>query len=106
MPFRRVLFPALALILTSTAALPRRVLPIAAPNDNRQPAGVLREGILTIALEAKLTIWHPDGDSLPGLPVEAFAEAGRQPTAPGPLLRVPAGTEIRASVRNTSCKLI
>lgn len=22
--------------------------------------------------------WHPDGDSLPGLPVEVFADAGRR----------------------------
>lgn len=48
-----------------------------------------------------LAMWHPDGDSLPGLQIEAFAEAGQQPSAPGPLLRIPAGTELRVSVRNS-----
>jgi FtsP/CotA-like multicopper oxidase with cupredoxin domain len=48
-----------------------------------------------------MATWHPDGDSLPGIDVEAFAEPGREPTIPGPLLRVPAGTEIRATIRNT-----
>ena len=78
----------------------RLALPVAAPNDNRTPAGTLRDGVLTISLEATLAMWHPDGDSLPGMPVEAFAESGKQPSAPGPLVRVPAGTEIRVSVRN------
>ena len=36
----------------------------------------------------------------PGLPVEAFAEPGRAPSAPGPLIRVPQGTMIRALIRN------
>jgi manganese oxidase len=79
----------------------RQALPVAAPNDNRTPAGTLRDGVLTISLEATLAMWHPDGDSLPGLPVEAFGESGKQPGAPGPLVRVRAGTEVRVSVRNT-----
>ena len=78
-----------------------RALPVARPNDNRVPAGTLRDGVLTLALEAQVTLWHPDGDSLPGMAVEAFAEAGRAPSAPGPLVRVPAGTELRLAVRNT-----
>jgi FtsP/CotA-like multicopper oxidase with cupredoxin domain len=76
-------------------------LPIAAPNDNRTPAGTLQGGVLSIALEATNSIWYPDGDSLPGMPIEVFAEPGKQPTTPGPLLRVPAGTELRVSVRNS-----
>jgi len=101
MRFPRYLFLTLTLPLTGVAAIVRQELPRAAPNDNRTPAGVLRDGVLTVALEAERTMWHPDGDTLPGLAIEAFAEAGKQPTAPGPLLRVPAGTEIRASVRNS-----
>ncbi len=91
----------LTLLLVGGAASARRALPVAAPNDNRTPAGTLREGVLTISLEATHATWYPDGDSLPGMPIEVFAESGKQPTAPGPLLRVPAGTEIRASVRNS-----
>ncbi len=78
--------------------------PIAGPNGNRTPAGVLRNGVLTIALDAKLAVWHPNGDSLPGMTLEAFAETGGQPSVPGPLIRVSQGTEIRASVHNSLAK--
>ena len=97
---RTLLFP-MTLLLAGGATPVRRALPVAAPNDNRTPAGALRDGVLTISLEATLTTWYPDGDSLPGMPIEAFAESGKAPSAPGPLLRVSAGTEIRASVRNS-----
>jgi FtsP/CotA-like multicopper oxidase with cupredoxin domain len=70
------------------------------PNDNRMPAGSLRGGVLTLRLEARLAMWHPDGDALPGLEIEALAEVGKPPSAPGPLLRVPQGTELRVSFRN------
>ena len=75
-------------------------LPVATANDNRTPAGTLRDGVLTISLEATLATWHPDGDSLPGLDIEALAEVGRQPMAPGPLIRVQQGTMIRVRIRN------
>jgi FtsP/CotA-like multicopper oxidase with cupredoxin domain len=77
------------------------ILPIAGPNANTAAAGVLRNGVLTISLDATMSAWHPNGDSLPGKNVEAFAETGKRPLVPGPLIRVPAGTEIRATVRNT-----
>ena len=91
----------LTLLLAGGAGPRRRALPVAAPNDNRTPAGTLRDGVLTISLEATLAMWHPDGDSLPGMPIEVFAESGKQPSAPGPLMRVGAGTEMRVSVRNS-----
>jgi FtsP/CotA-like multicopper oxidase with cupredoxin domain len=74
---------------------------VAGPNANTAPAGVLRDGVLTVALDARPAIWHPNGDSLPGMPLHAFAEEGKQPSVPGPLLRVPQGTEIRARVHNS-----
>lgn len=79
----------------------RRELPTAVPNPNTAAAGELRDGVLRVALDAHLTMWYPDGDSLPGIAIEAFAEAGKKPQVPGPLIRVPQGTEIRASVRNS-----
>jgi FtsP/CotA-like multicopper oxidase with cupredoxin domain len=79
---------------------PVQKLPAAAPNPNTVPAGTLRNGVLRLELEAKLAVWHPDGDSLPGIAIETFAERGKRPQVPGPLVRVPEGTEIRASVRN------
>ncbi len=69
-------------------------------NDNREPAGVLRDGVLTLRIDARLGDWHPDNDSGPGVAVPAFAEPGRPPQIPGPLIRVPAGTTIALTLRN------
>jgi len=69
-------------------------------NDNRRAAGAMRDGLLTLHLEARLGAWHPDGDSAPGVDVPAFAEAGKPTQIPGPLIRVPAGTEVAITVRN------
>ncbi len=91
----------LVVLLAGTPGLTRTVPRVAVPNDNRVPAGVLRDGVLTLRLEATRSMWHPDGDSLPGLDVAVFAQEGEAPSVPGPLIRVPRGTEIRASVRNT-----
>jgi FtsP/CotA-like multicopper oxidase with cupredoxin domain len=89
-----------ALVVFAGIAPQQASPPAAAANDNRNPAGTLREGVLTIALDATLATWHPDGDSLPGLEIETFAEEGGRPLAPGPLIRVPKGTTIRARIRN------
>jgi manganese oxidase len=69
-------------------------------NDNRAPAGTLRGTLLTLRLVARVGDWHPDGDAAPGAPVYAFAEEGRAPTIPGPLIRVRAGTEVTITLRN------
>jgi manganese oxidase len=95
-----LLLAGLVCLQGSTTAL-RRALPLAAPNDNRKPAGHLAGGVLRIDLDAALAMWHPDGDSLPGIPVEVFAERGQRPQVPGPLVRMPAGTQILLSIRNT-----
>ena len=71
------------------------------PNDNRHPAGVLRGGVLTLRLDARLGDWHPDGDSAEGATVPAFAEESGPTRIPGPLIRVPAGTEIALTVHNS-----
>jgi FtsP/CotA-like multicopper oxidase with cupredoxin domain len=81
---------------TATPAIERIVV-----NDNRASAGTLRNGVLTVRLEVREGEWHPDGESAPGLVVRAFAEKGKQLTIPGPLIRVPEGTEIQAFVTNT-----
>ena len=74
---------------------------VAVANDNRHPAGSLRGGVLTLRLEVREGIWRPESDSGGALRVQAFAEAGGPLRVPGPLIRVPAGTEVLVSVHNT-----
>ena len=73
---------------------------VAVPNDNRVASGTLRNGVLTLRLEARRARWSPDGTDGPSLVMPMFAEVGRSPQNPGPLIRVPAGTTIRVSVHN------
>lgn len=75
-------------------------LPPARANDNRAPAGRLAHDTLTIRLLVGMTEWRPEADSGPAIAVPAFAEEGQRPEIPGPLLRVPAGTVIHATIRN------
>jgi FtsP/CotA-like multicopper oxidase with cupredoxin domain len=70
-------------------------------NDNRTPAGVLRNGVLTLHLEMRQAIWWPGEDDKTHLLVSAFAEEGRTPQIPGPLVRIPVGTEVAATIRNS-----
>lgn len=76
------------------------------PNDNRRAAGRLRDGVLTVRLVARRGEWLPEGPAGPRLTVAAFAEEGRALETPGPLVRVPAGTEVRATVRNALDKTL
>jgi FtsP/CotA-like multicopper oxidase with cupredoxin domain len=86
--------------------LPRPVATRAVPNNNRAPAGVLANGVLSVRLVARAAAWYPDGSDGCGLTVHAFAEEGKEPRIPGPLLRVPAGTELRVTIRNVLDKPI
>ena len=106
---RRVCFAAVALIWSLTtpiflsahqdgaadAALPRVLA-----NDNRQPAGTLEGGSLVLKLRASVGAWRPEGDSGPALRVESLGEESGSLQVPAPLIRVPEGTEVVASVRN------
>ena len=94
----RVALPALTLA-TLAWQPPARPVAHVLPNDNRIAAGVLAKGVLTLRLEARLGRWFPDGAKGPSLVMPMFAEAGRPPRNPGPLIRVTSGTTIRVSVR-------
>ena len=83
------------------AAAPNGPAERIATNDNRTAGGTLKDGVLTIRFEARVGQWHPDGDGDPGIEVHAFGEQGKPLQIPGPLIRVPKGTEIRASIRNS-----
>ena len=88
----RFLFFTLAFALLSTTAIAGQATPSASVNDNRTPAGVLRNGVLTLHLEARPAIWYPEKDGGPHLTVSAFAEEGHAPQIPGPMIRVPEGS--------------
>jgi len=82
----------------TTTARPTRIL----PNDNTRPAGTLANGVLTVALETRVGSWQPDGEGGKALDsLFAFAEPGKAPSTPGPLIRVPVGTRVRGTMRNT-----
>jgi FtsP/CotA-like multicopper oxidase with cupredoxin domain len=89
------------------APLPRIPLPKPAANavkaavhSNHTPAGTRTGRVLTLALDVVESAWKPEGEDDPEVPVLAFAEAGRAPLVPGPLVRVPVGTEVRLTLRN------
>ncbi len=83
------------------AGVPTTKAPRAVANDNRVAAGTMTGGVLTVRLVARQAAWHPDGPSGCGLRVNAFAEEGKPARVPGPLIRVPVGTEVRVILRNT-----
>src|SRR5215207_8853077 len=60
--------------------------PLIVASENRQPAGRLVDGVLTVRLEARNGMWYPEGRKSIGLPVAAFAEEGKPVQNPGPLV--------------------
>jgi hypothetical protein len=75
-------------------------LPAVTINDNRRAAGVLDKNTLTLELRAGVGLWRPEGDAGPALRIEAFGERGAPLTVPSPLVRVPEGTEVVATIHN------
>jgi FtsP/CotA-like multicopper oxidase with cupredoxin domain len=90
----------LAAVLVGTILWLGPSLPRVQPNDNRAPAGELRQGVLTIRLVVQMARWYPEAKDGPFTDVAAFAEQGHTPQVPGPLIRVPTGTTIDVTVRN------
>ena len=76
--------------------------PVAQVNDNRQPAGTLSNGRLTLSLDVVESAFQAEGDHDPVVRALAFAETGKAPQIPGPLLRAPLGTAVHLTVRNLS----
>lgn len=72
----------------------------ALPNDNRVAAGRIENDTLRLRLTVRLADWHILGDSLPAFRVLAFAEVGKPPSIPGPLIRVPEGTPTAIHLQN------
>jgi len=72
-----------------------------AANDNRHSAGTLREGRLELKLEIVNAQWFPEAESGPSVTMQAFAEEGRAPEIPGPMIRLAEGTEITVTLHNS-----
>jgi len=94
-----------SLIVTAAGKSFGRVAPAIAAvavtaNDNRTPAGTYVRDTLVLRLTLATVAWHFLGDSDPALTVAAFAEEGKTPTIPAPLLRVRVGTPVHVVIRN------
>jgi len=92
---------ALGAVLAIAGTASRRSPAIVSPNPNTTPVGVFRKGVLTVELEARTSLYRIGGPARPPMTTEAFAELGKDPIMPGPLVRAAVGTEIRLSVRNS-----
>jgi FtsP/CotA-like multicopper oxidase with cupredoxin domain len=82
------------------ASAAQSALPEIVINDNREPAGTLTDGVLELELEIVEGRWHLLGHDQPAGEVLALAERGKAPSNPGPLIRVPQGTEVHVTVTN------
>src|SRR5260370_5611781 len=93
----------LAMVITwnATVLFAQEGMSNIAANNNRSPAGELRNGVRTIHLELGNGEWRPESDDGEAIRLYAFGEAGRSLQIPGPLFRVSQGTEIQAIVHNT-----
>src|SRR5262245_62979129 len=82
--------------------LPRPVAnaPIAQVNDNRQPAGTRSGGTLNLSLDIVEAAYQPEGEHDPVVRILAFAERGKLPQVPAPMIRATLGTTVRLTVRN------
>ena len=104
MPAHRSLASLVTISLASSALI--RARPVIAPleravaNDNRTPAGTMVGDTLALRLTVTPVAWHILGDSEPAFTLLAFAEEGKAPTIPGPLIRVRVGTPVLVTVRN------
>lgn len=87
--------------VASASAAADAPLPVVIANDNRTPAGQLKNGVLELHLELRQGRWYPEDEGGVYRDVYAFAEEGHAPQSSGPLIRVPQGTQIRATIHNT-----
>jgi manganese oxidase len=91
-------------VLSVSMPLPARAVMqqvVAEANPNLTAAGQYESGVLHIGLELRMARWHPDGATGTGLLVPVFAESGKTPQVPAPLLRMPAGTEVVVTLHNS-----
>jgi FtsP/CotA-like multicopper oxidase with cupredoxin domain len=85
-------------------SLPRPMAntPIMQVNQNRQPVGTRNGATLTLSLDIVEAGFQAEGDHDPVVRALAFAEPGKAPVVPGPLIRAPIGTTVQLTLRNRS----
>ena len=67
---------AISMLATTSAHHPsRHAVERAAINDNRTPAGALRDGVLRVELDVREVDWRPDGDGAPGIVLLASGQS-------------------------------
>src|SRR6185437_11082496 len=88
-------------VLTASPPASSTPAQLVQPNPNIERAGVLHDGVLAVTLEAKESAFLIDGPHRRPMTIAAFAEPGEAPLMPGPLIRVPRGTRIHLSIRNS-----
>lgn len=89
------------MVSAGSGTVPYATAPMVQPNSNVARAGTLRDGVLSITLVAAESEFRINGPHRPPMTVAAFSEPGKAPLMPGPFIRVPRGTQIRVSVRNS-----
>ena len=92
---RKALVAGLLFALTACQRLPE-----VQANDNRKPAGRLEGDTLFLRLVVQRGRWHPEAPNGPYVDAEFLGEDGGPPQVPAPLIRVPAGTIVKAHIRN------
>lgn len=92
---------ALPVATRSDRRAPLPTLPVVVANDNRAGAGSMHGDTLVARLQVRMARWYPDTAGGPHLDVAAFAEEGRPPQIPAPLLRVRVGTVLDVTVTNS-----
>ena len=93
--------PVLWLVTAACSAEISRSTPEIAENENRASAGQLEHGVLTLHLELRPGVWHPEAEAGRAIESYSFAQEGLPSQTPGPMIRVPQGTEAHVSVRNS-----
>src|SRR4029078_5164110 len=82
------------------APLPRPVAnePIARVNNNLPAAGSRSGDTLTLSLDIIEAGYQPEGEHDPVVRILAFAERGKAPATPGPMLRAHVGETVLLSI--------
>jgi FtsP/CotA-like multicopper oxidase with cupredoxin domain len=89
------------LLLAASCLAGDTALPNVAANDNIRSAGHLDAKGLTLRLEIRQARWYPEAADGRSYDAYTFAEEGRAPETPGPMMRVREATHVHVSVHNT-----